>query len=1065
MKTLFGVLCAVLILTKVSAATERVDYLTDIKPLLTEKCYFCHGRLKQEADLRLETRSLMIDGGVVVPGKPLESELLHRVTAAGDERMPPEAEGSALKDDEIQLLRSWIAQGAVAPEEEIPSAPQQHWAFQQFKRPEITDSDKTNPIDALLSAKRAARSLTPQPPAERSILIRRLYLDLIGLPPTRQQLQDQRPWENIVDDLLASPHHGERWGRHWMDVWRYSDWYGLGAQLRNSQKHLWHWRDWIIDSLNADKPYDRMIQEMLAGDELAPQDIDAIRATGFLARNYYLFNRTTWLDSTIEHTGKAFLGLTLNCAKCHDHKYDPVTQLDYYRMRAIFEPHQVRLDPVPGETDFEKDGLPRVFDDHPDLETYLHRRGDPKNPDKETKITAGVPDFLASFQPEIKPVDLPYQAYAPGARDYVQQDYLQAAKTAVEQAEQQLTAARGKLAETPPEEPQEKAREQAAFEVTDDFSKPNPEVWKLIGDGWQYRDGSLHQTKSTREGQLVRLVQQPPPDFELSCKYTTTGGSTYKSVTFRFDQSDDGKYANFVYTSAHAPGPKLHVAFTRAGNTAYPDEGRKNRPIKVGQTYTLRFAVRDNLVNAWIDDEFMLAYRLPDRRPDGFLSLSGFDATVAFDEISIRSLPADIELTEAKNSVAASVSDLAAAVKAAEANVVAAAARVAATQAVFAADNARYRDDADAETIEQLSKTASRLQAEQQAATARYQMLVDAADKNKRSAAEKRLKQAEEKLAAIEQGEFQYESIRAAKKALETPAHKETDYPVVYAPVSTGRRLALARWITSPQNPLTARVAVNHVWMRHFGQPLVESVFDFGLRSPRPANADVLDLLAYEFVQSGWSFRHLHRLICNSETYRLSSSSAGADETTLAADPANQFYWRMNGRRMESQIVRDSLLQLAGDLDTKRGGPSVAANSDSRRRSLYFKHSRDDQDKFLKMFDDADLLQCYRRSESIVPQQALALSNSGLSIKMATKIAEQIAADTGPDQGRDAFIAAVFETLLARPATDQEVLQCTQFFGELAQLFAGKSAESIEPRLRARFVHAMLNHNDFITIR
>ncbi len=413
-RSFIGVLLALLVFTNVSSAADRVDYLTDIKPLLTEKCYFCHGRLKQAADLRLDTRSLMIDSDVIVPGKPLESELLHRVTAAGDERMPPEAEGSALKDDEIQLLRSWIAEGAVAPDEEIPVAPQAHWAFQKIERPQVADSDKANPIDALLSAKQAAHSITPQPPAERSLLIRRLYLDLIGLPPTRQQLSDSRPWEQIVDELLASPHHGERWGRHWMDVWRYSDWYGLGAQLRNSQKHLWHWRDWIIDSLNADKPYDRMIQEMLAGDELAPTDHDAIRATGFLARNYYLFNRTTWLDSTIEHTGKAFLGLTLNCAKCHDHKYDPVTQLDYYRMRAIFEPHQVRLDPVPGESDFEKDGLPRVFDDHTDLATYLHLRGDPKNPDKETKITAGVPGFLASFQPEIKQVDLPYEAYVPG---------------------------------------------------------------------------------------------------------------------------------------------------------------------------------------------------------------------------------------------------------------------------------------------------------------------------------------------------------------------------------------------------------------------------------------------------------------------------------------------------------------------------------------------------------------------------------------------------------------------------------------------------------------------------
>ena len=155
-----------------------------------------------------------------------------------------------------------------------------------------------------------------------------------------------------------------------MDIWRYSDWWGLGAEVRNSQKHIWHWRDWIIESLNADKGYDQMVREMLAADELYPDDLDRLRATGFLARQYFKFNRNTWLDETVEHTVKAFLGLTFNCAKCHDHKYDPISQDDYYRFRAFFEPYQVRTDMVPGETDFEKDGIPRAFDCNLDAPTY-----------------------------------------------------------------------------------------------------------------------------------------------------------------------------------------------------------------------------------------------------------------------------------------------------------------------------------------------------------------------------------------------------------------------------------------------------------------------------------------------------------------------------------------------------------------------------------------------------------------------------------------------------------------------------------------------------------------------
>jgi hypothetical protein len=362
----------------VARGDDTVDYLAEVKPILSTKCYYCHGVLRQEAGLRLETLELMQTGGdsgaVIVAGNANGSLLIERVSDEDeDSRMPPAEDGAALKPEEIAIVRRWIAQGAPAPDEPTPAAPSEHWAFQPVSRPTIPrgetkdDSAATNPIDILLAAQRTPLKLQVQPQADRSILIRRLYLDLVGLPPTLEQLHDERPWEQIVDELLASPHHGERWGRHWMDIWRYSDWYGLGAQLRNSQKHIWHWRDWIVESLNSDKGYDRMIQEMLAGDELAPDDPDVIRATGFLARNYYLFNRTTWLDSTIEHTGKAFLGLTLNCAKCHDHKYDPITQVDYYRFRAIFEPHQVRLDPVPGVTDFEKDGLPRVFDDHLDF--------------------------------------------------------------------------------------------------------------------------------------------------------------------------------------------------------------------------------------------------------------------------------------------------------------------------------------------------------------------------------------------------------------------------------------------------------------------------------------------------------------------------------------------------------------------------------------------------------------------------------------------------------------------------------------------------------------------------
>ncbi len=1039
---------------------SAVDYLSEIKPLLAEKCYACHGALAQESSLRLETRELMLRGGdsgaVIAPGKADESLLIERITADVSDRMPPADQGSAMTADQIALIRRWIDEGAEAPDEVIPPAPAEHWAFQPVRRPAIANTDRyAHPLDALLDARRRELGLRVQPLATRSLQIRRLYLDLIGLPPTNEQLQDTRPWHEIVDELLTSPQHGERWGRHWMDVWRYCDWYGLGEQLRNSQKHLWHWRDWIVDSLNADKGYDRMILEMIAGDELEPSNPDVVAATGFLARNYYLFNRTTWLDDTIEHTGKAFLGLTLNCAKCHDHKYDPISQQDYYRMRAIFEPHQVRLDPIPGVTDFDQDGLPRVFDDQIDAVTYLHVRGDPNNPDTDQSIEPGVPQILSRFASPIQPVDLPAEAFAPGIRSYVASDRLQQFVAEIAKAEKTLAEARQRHQQ--PSSEHQTSEQATPFEFADDFDQFDSEAWSVIGDGWQYRDGSVHQTVSTRDTQMLRLNHQLPRDFEVLCQYTTTGGTTYKSVTFRFDQSDDGQHNNFVYTSAHEPGPKVQAAYTRNGQTTYPPSAQRGQQIEIGRAYRLRFAVRDTLVNVWLDDAFLFAYRFPSRQ-QGFFSLSGFDATVAFDSIQIRSLSPDVEL---KSAGGADPVDSEVAVSLAEAKLKLARARRAAFEAAWKADRAKWLDKASEDIMKSLAREAARFQFEADRAAAEVETIEKAGDDSAKAAAVKRIESAQAKLAALETEPPKYESIRGAKKALESPAHQETDYAPTYSPQSTGRRLALARWITSTDHPLTARVAVNHVWMRHFGSPLVESVFDFGLRAKQPLQWEVLDFLAYEFMASGWSFRHLHRLIVTSEAYRLDSSTLNADESTLASDPDNQYYWRMNARRMESQVVRDTVLSLAGKIDLTLGGPSIEPNQGSARRSLYFKHSRDEQDKFLEMFDDADELQCYRRSESIVPQQALALSNSKLAIEMSGHIARRLSASEDPAD-RDAFVNAVFRSLLGRDPTAAELEPCRDFFEQLSTLHQSNVSEI---RLRERFVQAVLNHNDFVTIR
>ena len=345
---------------------ESVDYLREIKPLLRERCYACHGALKQKNQLRLDTGQAVRRGGkhgpVILTNDVARSPLLWRVTSTNsDERMP--AEGEALTPEQVGRLRNWIAQGAPSPTDEKPEPdPREHWAFQGPRRPPVPPiahrlSPIGNPVDAFILAEQEKRGLKASPEARKEVLLRRVYLDLIGLPPTREELHaflgDSSPdaYEKVVNRLLDSPQYGERWARHWMDIWRYADWYGRRhvPDVWNSAPQVWRWRDWMVRALNADKGYDRLLVEMLAGDEVAPEDEETRVPTAYLVRNWYALNPNQWMRDIVEHTGKAFLGLTFNCAHCHDHKYDPITQRDYFQFRAFFEPLQVRQDWVPGE--------------------------------------------------------------------------------------------------------------------------------------------------------------------------------------------------------------------------------------------------------------------------------------------------------------------------------------------------------------------------------------------------------------------------------------------------------------------------------------------------------------------------------------------------------------------------------------------------------------------------------------------------------------------------------------------------------------------------------------------
>jgi len=335
-------------------------YLTKIKPILQERCYSCHGALKQEADLRLDTAAAMVGNEgripVVLPRQPSDSELVVRLRHEDPGvRMPPE--GRALSEEEIQAIVQWIQDGATAPNDEQPQAdPLSHWAFQPPQRDATSQyAEKTHPIDELLASSLDRPDIQPLPRAEAVTLVRRVYLDLLGIPPNKSEVErfvandSPEAYANLIDELLSRPEYGQRWGRHWMDVWRYSDWYGRRSvpDVMNSYPQIWRWRDWIVRSLNEDKGYDRMVTEMLAADELMPNDPANIVATGFLVRNWYKWNYETWMKDNVEHTARAFLGLSMHCAHCHDHKYDPIPQKDFYRLQAFFAATRIDDRPMP----------------------------------------------------------------------------------------------------------------------------------------------------------------------------------------------------------------------------------------------------------------------------------------------------------------------------------------------------------------------------------------------------------------------------------------------------------------------------------------------------------------------------------------------------------------------------------------------------------------------------------------------------------------------------------------------------------------------------------------------
>ena len=782
----------------------------DVATLLEQKCLHCHGGALELGKLDLRTRAAVLRGGehgaTVVPGAAATSKLIRMVSGLDTPRMPL---GGSLTETEIKLLTDWINAGAkypdrpllakqsvVATEPPLRDADKKWWAFQPIAHPAAT-------IDSLLHVGLSKKGLKPAPRADRATLVRRAYLDLIGLPPTPAEVDafvsSKAPdaWPRLIDHLLASPHYGERWGRHWLDVARYAD--SNGYEHDFDRPNAWRYRDYVIRAFNADKPYDVFLTEQLAGDEVDRPTYDSLTATGFL-RSYAKVGfrekdnpefRYEYLDDMIATIGRGVMGLTVQCARCHDHKFDPISQKDYYRMQATLFGY-VEVD------------QPLV----PSVEAKAWR-----------EANARVDAAIAELRDRIRVLEAPYAA--------------------------QILPNKYKR-----------------FPANVQEAIATPEAQRTPG-------------QTLLANQVIRTTRASATEIDRIC------------------------------SPADLAARRQHNADIAALDKQRPAAG----PMAMGVT----------------DGDYRFT-------PDG---------------------PGD--------------------------------------------------EPAPGKGIKAEAIAGSFLHEGPNRYSAPPSFLLVRGDRNAKS-----------------------EPMRPGFLRVADWGGLPVEVPTATGQTS-GRRLALARWLTAPENPLTARVMANRLWHHHFGRGIVPSLDNFGRMGDKPSNPELLDLLATELVNRQWSLKAMHRLIMTSETYQ--QTSAYEDPAALAADPTNKLLWRYPIRRLEAEIVRDQVLAVSGTLNATQFGPAIfpplpaelLASSakgiwnqqpdgpETWRRSVYVYRKRGLPFPMFETFDLPDQnIACGARNVSTAPTQALYLMNDPFLLRQAHLFAERIR-EAGGDP-----VATAFRLALAR---------------------------------------------------
>jgi hypothetical protein len=845
-------------------ADNTAFFESRIRPLLIKRCYECHGPEVSEGKLRLDTKEGWERGGergpAIVPGDPSSSLMIRAVTQSDAKlQMPPPDAGQKLTAAEIDDLTTWIRHGATDPRvggkvlTATEQAAQTHWAFQPIVAPQVDSNG--NPIDCLVEQKLHERNFVATDPVDMQTLVRRTTFDLIGLPPTAAQLTTTREhYPQLVKELLASPHYGERWGRHWLDVARYSDakdgvlMYG-DARVR---PYAYTYRDYVIRAFNDDKPFDQFIREQLAADQLnLPADSPDLAAMGLLTLGrMFDGNRHDVVDDQIDVVGRGFLGLSLACARCHDHKFDPVPTADYYSLYGVFA------------SSIEPYELPRIG-----------------------PVTDAGQAFEQEFAAKLKEV-----------YDQQQTHYAEQLKIARERTSDYLV----QVATTEP-----------------DVAETTIFFLSLIPD-------QLRPQITKRWRQLIarRAFPEDPifgPWFDLK-----------RDLTLKPEE-----------WRSRGVDPRVIEALIAAKPTSMAD---------VAKTYG---TIIQNAWTAGHDESDPLAWMLisrdgpvwfPIRDVASYLSRQPGDA--------YRGLLSQLDAISVKHK--------------------------------DAAPRAMVIHDAE--------------------------VLCDPV--------------------IFQRGDPSARGTPVPRRFLQILS--PSDRPVF---THGAGRLDLANSITSPSNPLTARVWANRVWLHHFGESLVENPSDFGLQAKRPVQHDLLDYLADYFIKNGWKTKPLHELIVSSKAYQRSSQMPDSEVMAKQrqADPSNSLLWRQNRRRLDFEQMRDTLLTISGELDeTKFGRPFVITDDANHRRTVYAFVERQNIPPMVQTFDFANAdTSTGRRNQTTVPQQALFALNSAFMLARSDALAKRIVGDDPA-----ARASHLYRTVLGREPTSVELEDCVSFLaaGTLEQL-------------------------------